>query len=308
MTTPNQLSPGDNAPSIDDIDFDALATRLFDNDLRSQFPSGGAPGGAPADPSPADPAKPPAAPITFEGREIFPDELRGMLRWNDHLASNQDLLPEIGRVLARRPSAGLAAPAAPAAAAAPTPPDPAASALPAPPAPPTPPDWVDPDDPRTVSMWAELQRRDLELAALKEQVAQTHQTAQQAAGAEDNRIAADAVEAFRAAHNLDGPTMSLVIAESVRFVDSVWNPQNKRASFDRALEVAYLANPQFQPPPAPPLVPTPLNTNDEQRRRSLDALTGGSGSAPRSAPVPRLDSDQDMKDAIAKVIEEKHFS
>lgn len=44
------------------------------------------------------------------------------------------------------------------------------------------------------------------------------------------------------------------------------------------------------------------HTSDRTRQSKLSALSGGSGSTPRVDPSPRLDSDREMKDAIAKAV------
>lgn len=44
------------------------------------------------------------------------------------------------------------------------------------------------------------------------------------------------------------------------------------------------------------------HTPDRTRQSKLSALSGRSGSTPRNEPSPRLDSDREMKDAIAKAV------
>lgn len=169
------------------------------------------------------------------------------------------------------------------------------------------PEGLDLDTPRDKFFFerlTEIQNRQQQLAELTQQQIERAEIARQEAKAQADMR--EALAQFQGAYNLSSDELNQVRqkAAELNIVGGLVarNPQNAPAAIMKALEAGMwnveairnklLNNPQ------------PTTTPDKERQAKLSALSSAStGSAPRTESRPRLDSDAQMKDVIAKAIE-----
>lgn len=115
-----------------------------------------------------------------------------------------------------------------------------------------------------------------------------------------------AINQFKTKHKFSDEEVEAVrqIASDLNLVGGLVakDPANAPAQIVKALEAAMW---QHEPIRAKLLnQPAPQPTDTEKtRQQKLNALSGSTGSTPRTESRPRLDTDSDMKDAIARAIE-----
>lgn len=235
-------------------------------------------------------------------RELPVDQATALLGWHDYLTSNPDKAPTIiaimrgENVIPQPPNPNPTNP---------TNPDP----NPTPATPPVPviPEGFDPEDPR--DKWL-LDRMNY-LATTTDQLAQL--TKQQVEQNQQQRAQSDmalAMQTFKSSHpgftdedirHIASATANLGIVNGL----VSRNQSNPVKGIVEALEAGMWVAPTIReklianhnPNPAP------TTTADTDRQAKLSALSGRSGSTPRTNPPTRLDSDSAMKEAIAKAVE-----
>ena len=167
-----------------------------------------------------------------------------------------------------------------------------------PPTPPALPDYIDPDDPVQIGLWNELQ-------SVKEQVAATTTTVKQSA-AESARVQAEAtleraLSAYRTKYpSVTDADLAVIRPQAALIVNTMIQQHGPVDGMVRALYVASLENDQVRNKVLD-ITPTTTSTDSTTRKRKLSALSGTSGSAPKTSPSrPQYTSDRDVVNALAK--------
>ena len=167
-----------------------------------------------------------------------------------------------------------------------------------PPTPPTIPDYIDVDDPVQMGLWNELQ-------SVKEQVAATTTTVKQSAE-ESARVQAEAtleraLSAYRTKYpSVTDTDLALIRPQAALIVNPMIQQHGPVDGMVRALYVASLENDTTRNKVLG-IDTTSPEVKSETRKRKLSALSGTSGSAPKTSPSrPQYTSDRDVVNALAK--------
>ena len=174
--------------------------------------------------------------------------------------------------------------------------------------PPKPPEWLDQEDPAQVAMWQrldQLERQQAQVAGNQQQIAQQQAVTRAQADAESG------INTFRTLHPelSEDDIMSLrTHAVALDIIDGLARTRSGSDAIVKALDIAYWDHPEFRARAT--AEPTPKEAKQAkatERKGKLNALAGGSGSAPRQEARPDLSTDGAAKKAAAQWLKEQNI-
>jgi hypothetical protein len=168
------------------------------------------------------------------------------------------------------------------------------------------PEWIDKFDPAQVALWERH-------VALEKRLGEVEKTttlsAAEAAKARATAEANQGIETFRAAH----PELSEEDVQKLRLyavqlnvIDGLTKTRSGPEAVAKALDLAYYDHPEFKARASQE--PTAKQVKEKastERKQKLSALSGTSGSAPRVISNRAPATDHEMKDQMAKWLQEQ---
>jgi hypothetical protein len=168
------------------------------------------------------------------------------------------------------------------------------------------PEWLDLDDPSQKFFWSQLQAQNKAL----NQIAQTQaQGLQEQARSKAQNDVDTAMATFRSAHpELTENDIGVVRLHAVS-LDIIDGLARNRTGVDavlKALDIAYLDHPEFRAKQAGEPTPTEVKaTQSKERKSKLGALSGSSGSAPRTETPRKPESDREAREQASQFLRDQ---
>ena len=166
----------------------------------------------------------------------------------------------------------------------------------------TPPPDLDLDDPVVKHIWTELQTTRQQLDAASKVLTRHEQQISTANASTAQSLLAKAQETFQTTKKLNSDEMTKVrqVAERMNIVGGLMSPLDPITglprtvdpvkALEKAFDIAYNEIPEFRSRIVTEMV---TQTKTEQdRKRKLTSLQGGSGSVPRGTPAPKTEADR----------------
>jgi hypothetical protein len=160
------------------------------------------------------------------------------------------------------------------------------------------PDFIDQDDEVQMGLWERIQNLESKIDST---ATISRQTAEQAARAQADATLERAMAAYRTQYpNITDEDLAIIRPQAALIVNPMIQQHGPVDGMVRALYVASLENESTRNKVLG-INTESQKTKSETRKRKLSAISGTSGSAPKTAPSrPQYTSDRDVVNAIAR--------